>query len=68
VNGKLVFVDHIKDWKKCTRVTKAEWQAEFDNHLRKARRLARKRREWIERVAKLLMEKRTLTDEDIPPL
>lgn len=68
VKGKLVFVDHIKDWLKSVRVTKAEWKPEFDRYVRKARRLARKYRAWIERVAKLLMEKRTLTDKDIPPL
>ena len=68
VKGKLVFVDHIKDWLKSVRVTKAEWKPEFDRYVRKARRLARKYRAWIERVAKLLMEKRTLTDNEIPPL
>ena len=68
VNGKLVFVDHIKDWLKSVRVTKAEWKPEFDKLVRKARRLAKRYRAWIERVAKLLMEKRTLTEEDIPPL
>ena len=68
MNGKLVFVDHIKDWKKCTCVTKVEWKPEFDRYVRKARALAKKYREWIERVAKLLVEKRTLTDRDIPPL
>jgi len=66
VNGKTV--NHVKDWRKSVRVTKAEWKPEFDKYVRKARALAKKHRTWIERVAKLLMEKRTLTDEDIPTL
>jgi DNA-directed RNA polymerase subunit N (RpoN/RPB10) len=41
---------------------------EFGKYVRKARRLARKYRAWIERVAKLLLEKRTLTDRGIPRL
>ena len=66
VNSKTV--NHVKDWQKSVRVTKAEWQPEFDKYVRKARRLAKKYRAWIERVAKLLLEKRTLTDKEIPPL
>jgi hypothetical protein len=66
VNGKQV--NHVKDWLKSVRVTKAEWNPEFDKRVRKARRLAKKYREWIERVAKLLLANRTLTDKDIPPL
>ena len=61
-------VNYVKDWQKSVRVTKAEWQPEFDKYVRKARRLARKYRAWIERIARLLMEKRTLTDKDIPRL
>jgi hypothetical protein len=66
VNGKTV--NHVKDWQKSVRVTKAEWQPEFDKYVRKARRLAKKYRAWMERVAKLLLEKRTLTDREVPPL
>lgn len=50
------------------RMTKGEWKAKFDRLRRKARRLARKHRDWIERVAALLVERRTLTDKEIPPL
>jgi hypothetical protein len=64
--GKLA--DHVADWKRSVRVKPGEWKAEFDRLRRKARRLARKRRDWIERIAKLLAEKRTLTDEEIPQL
>jgi hypothetical protein len=64
--GKLV--DHVADWKRSVRVKPGEWKAEFDRLRRKARRLARKHRDWIERVAKLLAEKRTLTDKEIPQL
>lgn len=57
-----------QDWKKTTRLTNAEWKPEFDKRVRRARRLAKKYRAWIEQVAKLLMEKRTLTNEQIPQL
>jgi integrase len=61
-------VSLVKEWRKAIRVPKSEWKPKFDSLRRKARRLARKHREWIERVAKLLMEKRTLTDKEIPQL
>jgi ATP-dependent Zn protease len=61
-------VSLVKEWRKAVRVSKKEWKPEFDRMRRKARRLARKHRDWIERVAKLLMEKRTLTDKEIPEL
>lgn len=50
------------------RMTRKEWKPEYDKRVRKARRLAKKYRAWIEHVAKLLLEKRTLTDKDIPPV
>jgi hypothetical protein len=50
------------------RLPKEEWKPEFDKRVRKARRLAKKYRAWIERVANLLVEKRTLTDKEIPRL
>lgn len=50
------------------RMTKGEWKPEFDKMVRKARRLAHKHRDWIERVAKMLADGRTLTDEEIPQL
>lgn len=65
-NGKPV--DMVRDWKKSVRVTKKEIQPTIDRLRRKARRLARKHHNYIERVANLLLEKGTLTDEEIPQL
>jgi len=50
------------------RVTKAEWLPVFHSYRRKARRLGKKHRAWIEQVAKLLMEHGTLTSDQIPQL
>ncbi|HEV2173984.1 MAG TPA: hypothetical protein VGR71_10470 [Nitrospira sp.] len=61
-------VNYVKDWRKSVRVTKPEWKPEFDKYVRKARRLAKKYRAWIECVANLLLEKRTLSDKNIPRL
>lgn len=61
-------INLVKDWKKSVRVTKAEWKPEFDKQVRKARRLAKKYRNYIKVVADLLMEHETLTDEEIPQL
>ncbi len=50
------------------RVSKKECKPLLDHFRRKARRLARMHRGYIEQVAHLLIAKRTLTDADIPPL
>jgi len=65
-NGKPV--DMVRDWKKSVRVIKKEIQPTINCLRRKARRLAKKHRDYIEQVAKLLMEHGTLTDEEIPQL
>lgn len=57
-----------RDWRKATRIAKAEWKPAFDKAVRKARRLAKKHRAYIELVAGLLMEHNTLTDDQIPQL
>jgi hypothetical protein len=51
---------------KAVRVTKSEWRPEFNKYVCKARRVARKHRAYIEMVARLLTEKGTLTDAEIP--
>jgi hypothetical protein len=66
VNGKTI--NHVKDWQKSVRVTKSEWKPEFDKQVRKARRLAKQYRAYIERVAELLLQHETLTDDMIPQL
>lgn len=53
---------------KKVRIAKAEWKPAFDRYVRKARRLARKHRGFIERMALLLVTERTLSDSDIPRL
>lgn len=57
-----------KDHQKKLRVSKKDWKPEFDKLVRKARRLTTKHNVYILRVATLLMEKRTLTNEEIPQL
>jgi len=61
-------VNLVNDWRKAVRVSRKEWKLEFDRLRRKARRLARKHRAYIEKVATLLVEKCTVTDEEIPQL
>jgi hypothetical protein len=61
-------VSLVKEWRKAVRVSKKEWKPEFGRLRRKARRLARKHRAYIEKVARLLVEKRTLTGKEIPQL
>jgi hypothetical protein len=51
---------------KAVRVMKSEWKPKFDKYVRKARRVARKHRAYIEMVARLLTEKGTFTDAGIP--
>lgn len=58
----------VKEWRKQMQVKKSEWKPEFDRYVRKARRLAKKYRAWIEQVAELLLKHKTLTDEQIPQL
>ena len=66
VDGKPV--DMVKDWQKALRLRKAELKQAFNLYRRKARRLAAKHADYIKQVADLLVEKQTLTDDDIPPL
>jgi len=60
------YVSYRKEWMKAVRVMKSEWRPEFNKYVRKARRVARKHRAYIEMVARLLTEKGTLTDPEIP--
>jgi hypothetical protein len=67
-DAKGSFVSYHADWKKAVRISKSEWKSVFDGYVRKARRLAKKHRTYIETVANLLMEKQKLTDAEIPQL
>jgi hypothetical protein len=60
------YVSYRRDWMKAVRVTKSEWKPKFNKYVRKARRVAKKHRAYIEMVARLLTEKSTLTDAEIP--
>lgn len=57
-----------RDWRKATRVVKKDWKPEFDKLVRRARRLAKKHHDYIQKVAELLMIHNTLTDDQIPQL
>jgi hypothetical protein len=57
-----------RDWRKATRIAKAEWKPAFDKAVRKARHLANKHHAYIQQVAELLMQHDTLTDDQIPQL
>ncbi len=59
---------HYKMWRKAVRIAKGEWTPIFNRLRRKARRLAEKHAVYIKKVADLLTEKDTLTDEEIPHL
>jgi hypothetical protein len=62
------YVSYRKEWMKAVRVMRSEWRPEFNKFVRKARRVARKQRAYIEMVARLLTEKGTLTDAEIPSI
>jgi ATP-dependent Zn protease len=57
-----------RSWMKATRLRKEDWKPSYDRIRRKARRLAKKHRAYIEKVATLLMDHSTLTDDMIPQL
>lgn len=59
---------HYRSWLKATRLKKSEWKPKYDAVRRKARRLAKQYRAYIERVAELLLQHETLTDDMIPQL
>jgi len=58
----------VREWRKKMRVTKEEVLPHAVRLTGEARRLVRKHRSYIERLAKLLIEKRTLEESDIPVL
>lgn len=65
--GGSASVDY-KSWRGATRVTKKEWKPEFNRMRQRARRVAKKHHAYIEHVANLLMEHKTLTDDMVPQL
>jgi len=60
--------EHYRSWMKATRLKKSDWKPLYDAARRKARRLAKQYRAYIERVAELLLQHETLTDDMIPQL
>jgi hypothetical protein len=59
---------HVSSWRRAARVPFLEFATEWIRLADKARPLAKKYRWFIERVARLLVEKKTITDEEIPQL
>jgi len=57
-----------RSWLRAKRVSKGEWKPEFDRLRCKARRLAKKHHDYIEKAANLLLRYNTLQDRDIPYL
>jgi hypothetical protein len=55
------YVNLLQEWRNKMRVKKSEWKPRFDSYRRRARRLAKKHRAYIEKVALLLVEKSTLS-------